>query len=302
MAGTFLNYPDWQRTADTLHMYLQTIGKIKLARCDKRPERAHVRMYLTADGLTTGIVLGDASPFEISLNMRAHYVEAHNSKGKRICFPLEDGFSVAAFYKQMMHALEYIGSPTQINVRSQEFYDPVDLDDDEKHHSYDKNAVSLFLDNLHFAYGALMKFISPFRGKINIPAYYFGTMDLSCIVYSGEPAPYGLDTVISSRAFDERNCEFGFWPGDSHAAEPSFYALPYPFVNNIEGNEAMLHPDKAVFTPEKSEFFLTLKDAFSYKDPTDAVVSFLRSSFDITQKLKKWDNLDWITHPLDYSR
>lgn len=38
--------------------------------------------------------------------------------------------------------------------------------------------------------------------------------------------------------------------------------------------------DKAVFKPEKKEFFT--------------------SSLAIVQQLKKWDNWGWITHPLNY--
>ena len=33
MDKKFLNYTDWQESADTLHMYLQMLGKVKLIRC-----------------------------------------------------------------------------------------------------------------------------------------------------------------------------------------------------------------------------------------------------------------------------
>lgn len=300
MNRNFLNYTEWQSTADTLHMYLQMAGKVKLECCDKRPEWAHIRLYITANGLTTGLVGGKDSSFEITFDLRDHCVIFRNTRGRSVVYPLFDGLSVAEFYRQLTSALEFIGSPTTINVRPQEFYDPVDFNIDEKHHSYDREAVTLFLDNLHFAYAAIKCFLAPFRGKVHYPAYYFGTMDLSSIVYSGEPVPFGTDSAISSHAFDERCCEFGFWPGDINAAKPSFYILPYPFISDIKGNDKMIQPDKAVFTPEKNEFFLTLEDAFSYDNPKDAVIKFLNSGFQVIQKIKKWENLDWITYPLQY--
>lgn len=301
MNRNFLNYPDWQKTADTLHMYLQIAGKVKLQRSESRPEWAHARMYLTVEGLTTGIMPGDPYPFEIAFNLRKQQVEVHNNEGKYIVIPLHDGLSVARFYEQISFALKYIGSPTHINVRPQEFYDPVEFDLDEKHHSYDPEAVSLFLDNLQFAYRALMKFMTPFRGKVNKPAYYFGTMDLSCTLYSGQPLPFSHpEAKISAPAFDERYCEFGFWPGDFRQHQPSFYVLPYPFISDLEGNESMLRPDKSFFVSEKKEFFLTLNDALSYGDPIGSILEFLHSSFDILQKIKRWDNLDWLIHPLSY--
>lgn len=303
MTTKFFNYSAWRDTADTLHMYLQIAGKVKLERSDNRPEWAHARMYLTVDGLTTGLIPGNHSPFEIAFNFREHRVEVHDSAGKYLIIPLHDGLTVARFYEQITLGLRYIGSPTYINVRPQEFYDPVEFDLDEKHHSYDKEAVSLFFDNLLFAYRPLTQFMAPFRGKINNPAYYFGTMDLSCTVYSGEPAPYSRpEASISAPAFDERYVELGFWPGDYHSEAPSFYVLPYPFLSSLEGHEKLLTPEKAIFSPEKKEFFLTLNDALSYDDPVKIIVEFFRGSFEIVQQIKPWEQLEWLTEPLHYEK
>ena len=300
MNKAFLTYPEWQPTADTLHMLLQIIGKIKLERNNKRPEWAHIRQFLTLNGLTTGIIPGNTAPFEITVDFREHRITLHNTEGRSIRIPLRDGISIAHYYEQIHHALKFIGSPTTINVHSQEFYDPINFDQDEKHHTYDAAAATLFQDNLLFAYQVLNKFRSPFRGKVDFPAYYFGTMDLSGIVYSGEAAPFSSKGRISYPAFDERNCEFGFWPGDPKALEPSFYVMPYPFVPSIDIYGNMLRPDKAVFKPEKKEFFLTLKDALSYDNPEEKIIEFFTSSLAIVQQLKKWDNWEWITHPLSY--
>ena len=62
----------------------------------------------------------------------------------------------------------------------------------------------------------------------------------------------------------------------------------------------MLRPERAVFMPEKKEFFLTLEDAFSYKNPKETIVDFFRSSFEILQRVRRWENIDWITQPLGY--
>ena len=302
MDRAFLDYTEWQSTADTLHMLLQIVGKVKLARCDQRPEWAHARLYLTVDGMTTGIIPGDNSSFlELIVNFRKHHIEVRNNKYEYVKIPLKNGVTIAEYFKQIVEALKFIGSPTELNVRSQEFYDPVELDKDDKHRHYDEKAVVLFLENLLFAYKATSKFVSPFRGKIDFPAYYFGTMDLSAIVFSGEPAPFANKGKISYHAFDERNLEVGFWPGDPRATKPSFYAMPYPFLSSLKGHEGMIHPAKAVFVPEKKEFFFTLEDALSYDDPVEAVNTFYKSCFNIVQKIKRWDNLDWIIKPLEYS-
>ena len=102
MNKKFLNYTDWQGTADTLHMYLQMLGKVKLMRCHQRPEWAHVRLYLTVEGVSTGIIPGDDSPFEIQANFMKHLVVFRNGNGKVVTFTLQDGLSVMEFYKQFM--------------------------------------------------------------------------------------------------------------------------------------------------------------------------------------------------------
>lgn len=296
----FLNYSQWKETADTLHMLLQITGKIKMGCCHKRPEWAHVRQYLTIEGLTSGILPGGESPYEINISLRNHYLELCNAKGNRVRMPLRDGTTIAEYYVQIMAALEHIGSPTTINVRPQEFWETIDFDKDTKHHSYDEEAAELFLENMLFAHHAMSEFIAPFRGKVNHPAYYFGTMDLSGIVYSGEPKPFHNNSAISSHAFDERYCEVGFWPGDIYSDKPSFYVLPYPFISDIKGNGNMIRPDKATFSPEKKEFFLTLEDALSYSDPNATVVDFLKSGFEVLQRVERWKGIMWIGEPLTY--
>lgn len=295
-----LNYTDWQNEADTLHMLLQITGKVKLVYGEKQPEWAHIRQYLTLDGISTGLVPYDPFPFEIRFNFRQDQVEFRNYNGKSETVKLEDGKSVGAYYRQFMAALKRIDVSTEIGVRSQEFYDPVDLNKDEKHHAYSQRLALLWLDNMQFAYKALHQFVAPFRGKISEPSYYFGTMDLSCIVFSGEAAPWGKAGKVMPYNFDEQNYECGFWPGDPSFPEPAFYGMPYPFLKDLKGNEKYLRPDKAFYKPEKMEFFFTLKDALAYPNPKKMVVDFCRSGFDIIQETTRWKNVDWITRPLDY--
>ena len=190
---------------------------------------------------------------------------------------------------------------TAINVRAQEFYDPIDFDKDTKHHHYDKEAVKLWHQNHLFAYEALLGFLSGFRGKVDGPAYYFGTMDLTGIVYSGESAPFGMNKPISDHAFDERYFECGFWPGDVNYPRPAFYGLPYPFISDIKGNDHLIRPTMAIFKPEKKEVFLTLEDAMAYDDRLMPPNS-LQPSFDIMQKVRPWQHLNRITTPLTYSK
>lgn len=302
MEKKFLNYPDWQDTADTLHMFLQMAGKVKLERSYKRPGWGHVRLDLSIHGLGTGIIPADDCNFEIYFNLAKHRVDVQNSLGTRTRIPLGDGLAVADFHRQLMGALDYIGTPTPIRTMPQEFYDPIPFDVDTQHQSYDSDAVELFLENLQFAYRSLSAFLSPMRGKVDMPAFWFGTMDLAGNVFSGQSAPYSGTDEVGRNCFDERFCEVGFWPGDDKTPEPSFYALPYPFLGSIGSYGTLLKPEKAQFLATESEFLFRLEDALAAPDPQQAVVDFCRSSFNILQRLDPWKDLDWITEPLTYRK
>lgn len=297
----YLSYTEWKETADTLHMYLQMAGKVKLERNDPCPEWGHIRMYLTVDGLSTGLIPGDSAPFSILFNLRKNKVEFKYGDSE-ILIPLQNGVTVADFYQSFMEALSQLGAPTKIDVKPQEVPNPIDFTKDKVHHTYDQKAAMMWLDNMLFAYQGLMRFIAPFRGRVTYPSFYFGSIDLACCVYSGESAPYASHDAISQYAFDERLFECGFWPGDDSYPEPAFYALPYPFMISIGQNANLLKPSKAVFNASKKEFLFNLKDAFSYKDPVKAVCDFCESSFLIQQMMEPWRDLKQITKPLDYTK
>ena len=44
MEDIYLDYPEWQDTADTVHLFLQMAGKVKVERSPKRPQWALVRL------------------------------------------------------------------------------------------------------------------------------------------------------------------------------------------------------------------------------------------------------------------
>ncbi|WP_312182696.1 DUF5996 family protein [Arthrobacter sp.] len=300
MDKRILDYTQWQDTADTLHLFLQMAGKVKIERSDKRPGWGHIRMPLTVDGIGTGTIRGDGSSFEIYFNLRQHHVDVQNTNGSKSRIPLQDGLSVADFYAQLMGALDYIGAPTRINTTPQEFHDTTPFEQDTKYRSWDRQAIAVYLDNLHFAYRSLSRFLSPFRGKVDMPHYWFGTMDLAGSVFAGQAAPYSGTDVIGANCFDEKFMEYGFWPGDVKMSKPAFYGMPYPFMAEIGSYASMLEPDRARFQPQMNEFILTLEDAFAAQDPEQAVVEMCRSSFEIVQRIDRWSDLDWISEPLTY--
>ena len=67
-----LPYDDWRDTRDTLHMYTQVVGKVRLALSPFEPEWANVPLYVTARGLTTSPVPDALRTFDVEFDFVDH--------------------------------------------------------------------------------------------------------------------------------------------------------------------------------------------------------------------------------------
>ena len=73
-------YEAWRDTKVTLHMYTQVIGKLRLALSPPEPEWAHVALYLTARGLTTGPIPYEERVFQADFDLIDHMLTISASK------------------------------------------------------------------------------------------------------------------------------------------------------------------------------------------------------------------------------
>ncbi|MDR1755567.1 MAG: DUF5996 family protein [Culturomica sp.] len=263
----FLNYPEWQDTADTLHLLLQMGGKVKLARSIDPFKWRHLRLYLTPDGLTTGLIPGDRSPFYILYNFRRHFVLLRNLMDETASIPLQNGLSVARFYRHLNRSLEAIGSPTTIDTAPGSFYNPLPFDRDTRHCAYNRSAVGIWFKNLSFASSALTRFLKPYRHSIHYPAYYYSTMKLSCYLFYGLPDTSGGDMVLE-QALEWGFYELGFYPGDIRLPDSAFFRISCP-----PAREGKLLKSAR---PGKDSL-LTLREIYTAPDPVQSVIAFGRA-------------------------
>ena len=109
-----LPYEDWRATRDTLHMYTQVVGKLRLELCAFEPQWGNVPLYVTVRGLTTTpIPFGDRS-FDAELDLVDHVFVVRSSEGGITRRPL--GGAVADFYQGMLDDLRSLGIETAISV------------------------------------------------------------------------------------------------------------------------------------------------------------------------------------------
>lgn len=292
-----LTYQDWRDTCNTEHMLLQMMGKAKLESMDPQPEWKQVVLDADADGFTTGLIPVTAGGFEIRLSIADAEMSAETTSGDKARFPIRGRASVSELYERFMAMLEIIGHPVAINPTPQEMYTDVPFDRQNSSHEFDEKAAQRSFRQFLFARSALSGFAAPFRGKKIPPSLFWGTFDMTTVLFSGKPCPFDRSASLVERvAFDEQFVECGFWPGDGVANDPSFFVLAYPFLEEASSGDVAV--EEAFYDADKAEYFLKLEDALRYDDPEAVVRRFCSSAFDSVMKRQRWDRRGWFTEPL----
>ncbi|HBU12483.1 MAG TPA: hypothetical protein DEB31_07070 [Clostridiales bacterium] len=292
-----LKYSEWTETAHILHMVFQMMGKVKLVKLRAQPEWSHVLIYPTAKGFSTGLIPDGGRSFTISLHIGDAMVYAHSTDGAVAGFPLRGRASVSEYYQNFTRMLAHINHTAKFSSKPQEVPDTTPFEAQATKYDFDRGAAEVYFENCIFAHNALLDFASPFRGKKILPALFWGTFDMTAVLFAGVDQPFPGKGVIEKSAFDEKLMEFGFWPGDAVVEEPNFFVLPYPFVQTPISTENVT-PKEAVFSTEKKEFFLPLKDVLRYGDPAGTVKQFCRDAFAAVCKAESWQGVEWFTKPL----
>ena len=292
-----LGYSTWHTTCDTLHMVMQMMGKIKLRKMSPQPEWKHSLLQITARGFSTGLIPDGDHSFEISIDILNGMVDIMSTNGVNATFELHDGVSVSGYYADLMGALGYVGHPVVINVTPQEFHSATPFTEQTRRVDFDHAAARNFFMQNVFARNALLDFAAPYRGKKICPSLFWGSFDMTTVLFSGVEKKFPGTGVIEESAFDEQFIEFGFWPGDPNEDDPTFFVMAYPFLKG-ELDMSGVSVENALYSPEKAECFLKLKDALATPDPQSTVVRFCQETFAAISKQEKWGNVKWFTKPL----
>ena len=281
-----LPYADWRATRDTLHMYTQVIGKLRLALSPFEPGWANVPLYVTARGLTTSPVPIGSRTFDAELDLHSHVLVIRTSDGLTERRPL--GGAVADFYRDVMEALRRMGIDVTMSVEPSEVPDPIPFPDDHTHATYDGGQAKRFHRVLSMVDLVMKEHRARFRGRTTPVHFFWGTFDLALTRYSGRPAaPLPGDSVITHFSSDAEQICAGWWPGDHRLAAPSFFSYAHPAPRGI--NEVTLQPPEATWSSDAGEFLFSYDTARAEPDPRQAIRDFLASTYDGAARLMGWN-------------
>ena len=282
-----LPYDDWLETYETLHLYTQVAGKIKLALSPFLNEWWHTALAIWARGITTGPIPYHSRIFEIRFDFVSHKLEIFDSVGNFHVIELTPR-PVAEFYQLVLSNLRAMEIEVTIAPMPQEMEITIPLETDEVHHSYDPESVSRFWTILASISTVFESFRSEFLGKASPVQFWWGSFDLAVARYSGrECSPPPHANRLSRIGCDEEHFAAGFWPGSGKLLQPAFYAYGYPVVPGTQ--EAAISPNEAYWNANLGEFILHYDDVRASSSPEKMILEFLASTYELVANSGHWD-------------
>ena len=286
-----LAFSEWGDTAETLHLWTQVVGKVRLALSPWLNHSWHVTLYPGVRGLTTGPMFVDGKTLELGFDFIDHRLTIQTSDGEVRGFELQP-MSVAAFYRRVMEELGALGvEPTFFPVPN-EVPDPIPFAEDETHASYVPEHARRFWVATNSAAGVMNAFRARFLGKCSPVHFFWGSFDLAVTRFSGRVAPPhpggvpGLPDWVTREAYSHEVSSAGFWPGNADVPA-LFYSYAYPTPESFAARPVA--PDAASFNQELGEFVLPYDAVRQADSPEDTLMAFLESTYRAAAETGDWN-------------
>jgi Family of unknown function (DUF5996) len=287
-----LPYAAWKDTVETLRLWTQIVGKIRLVQTPWVNHSWGVALYPTVRGLTTSPIPFGQRTFELEFDFLKHELWVTTADGG----VREVGLyprPVAAFYADVIRSLSELGIDLRIDEMPNEIVTPICFARDDTHAAYDAEYAQRFWRILLQADRVFQLFRSGFLGKCSPVHFFWGGFDLAVTRFSGRRAPLHpggiphLRDAVTQEAYSHEVSSAGFWPGDERFPHAAFYSYAYPEPPGFAS--AAVSPAAAYYNKDLGEYILPYEAVRDADDPDGALLAFLTSSYDAAATLGKWD-------------
>jgi Family of unknown function (DUF5996) len=286
-----LPYAQWKETCQTLHLWTQVVGKVRLAFTPWLNHGWHATFYVTSRGLTTSPIPHGERTFNVEFDLFDHRLVIRTSDGTEECLALRPQ-TVAAFYTELMAALKRLGIEATIKELPCEIAGAIPFSQDFVHASYDPQYASRFQHVLVQVDRVFKQFRTGFVGKASPVHFFWGSFDLAVTRFSGRRAPLfqgstpGVAQKVMQDAYSHEVSSAGFWPG-GNGVDASFYSYAYPAPAGFA--KAPVLPAAASFSETLGEFLLPYEAVRTASDPDAVLLEFLQSTYEAAATLAQWD-------------
>jgi hypothetical protein len=272
-------------------LWLQVVGKVRLANTPVINHWWNVPLYLTARGLTTSLMYHPGGEsFQIDLDLHRHRLQVATASGPQRTLVLRS-MPVRAFYRRLMTTLDGLGLHTDIWPMPVEIPGALPFDRDDVHGTYESAHAHRFWRALVRMHPVFAQFRSRFLGKASPIHLFWGGLDLATTRFSGRTAPphlggaphCGPQVMLEAYSHEVSSC--GYWPGGG--PEGVFYSYAYPTPPALAA--ASVRPAEARWSDDLGEFLLPYQTVRLSACPNATLLEFLQSTYDAAADTAEWD-------------
>ena len=276
---------EWRPTYETLHLWMQTVGKIRIATTALINHWWNSTLYLTANGLTTSPMPHGNLAFEIAFDFVDHQMKIDTSNGASRVIALHSKSS-ADFYGEVMRALHELNIDVHIWPTTVEMPVAVRLDQDRQHATYVPEHANRWWRITSQVALILEEFRSKFIGKCSPVHFFWGSFDLAVTRFSGRRAPPRNDPQAFMReSYSHEVSSAGFWPGSGPITDAAFYSYAAPAPEGF---------DRALprYNRDLGEYILMYEEMRNAASPRDSLLDFLQTTYEAAATLGKWNRAE----------
>jgi hypothetical protein len=282
-----LHLADWRATKDTLHLYSQILGKIRLATTAPRNHWWNVPLYIDVRGLTTRRLHRHDTTFEITIDFVDHALLVRTADGRTRSFALGGGVSVADFDARLHKLLSELG--IDVEIREEPFGVPMTtpFPRDVMHASWDREAIVRFGRILDWSDSVFEEFSGWFNGKTSPVHLFWHSLDLAVTRFSGRPAPLLPAARVDREAYTHEVISFGFWPGDDTVGDAAYYSYTAPEPDGLR--DQPLPAGAWINSGAGSLAILPYETVRTAREPRTTLLAFCQSAYEAGARLAGWD-------------
>jgi len=286
-----LPFAAWSDTCETLSLWLQVVGKVRIACTPLINHWWNCTLKVTSHGLLAPAMTYRGRTFDVLFDFTHHHLHVETSDGRIETLALEP-MAVADFYAAFMQALRRLGIDVRIWTMPCEIENAIPFEKDRTHAQYDPAYVQRFWQAVLQAHRVMTEFRARFIGKASPVHFFWGSFDLAVTRFSGRraPPPTGATPNVAAwvmnEAYSHEVSSCGFWPGNGGYGRAAFYVYAYPEPAGY-GN-TKLKTAEAAYDTKLGEFILPYDAVRRASDPDALLLGFLQETYGAEADLAKW--------------
>jgi hypothetical protein len=292
--------PDWPNlefdglrgTLETLHQWIQIVGKIRLKTMPWQNHSWHTTLYITSSGFSTHSIPYQGRTFQIDFDFKTHELIVKCSDTESVKMELRP-MTVADFYAELFEKLSFIGLNVKIYARPNEIDPAIPFKENTVNKFYVPDQANRLWRAMLRVNEVFTQFRSQFIGKASPVHLFWGAFDLAVTRFSGNPAPLhqgGMPNMpldVMQEAYSQEVSSAGFWPGSRDFPTPIFYSYAYPSEATFA--EQKVIPNEAYYSQDLGEFILNYDVVRNSEDPDKTLYDFLHSTYEAAAKTSSWN-------------